>query len=66
MEGLRRIPGARHVPVIVITAKDLTGEDRQRLSGEVARILKKTAFTSEELIDEIRSLVGPNSEKANQ
>ena len=34
MEGLRQLPGCAHVPVIVITAKDLTAEDRARLNGE--------------------------------
>ena len=42
MEELRQRPHAP-VPVIVITAKDLTAEDHQRLNGEVARILQKAA-----------------------
>jgi DNA-binding response OmpR family regulator len=54
MEGLRAMPGCRTVPVIVITAKDITTEDRRRLSGEVARIVQKAAFSQEELLEEIR------------
>ena len=57
MEGLRAMPGCRHLPVIVITAKDITPEDRDRLNGEVARILQKATFTPGDLITEIRSLV---------
>jgi CheY-like chemotaxis protein len=57
MDGLRKIPGCHHVPVIVLTAKDITPEDRERLRGQVARILQKASFTPEELLAEIRALV---------
>ncbi len=56
MEGLRRMPGCRHLPVIVLTAKDITAEDRERLNGAVARILQKAAFTPDQLVSEIRAL----------
>jgi signal transduction histidine kinase/DNA-binding response OmpR family regulator/ligand-binding sensor domain-containing protein len=57
MAGLRQIPGCEHVPVIVITAKDLTAEDRARLNGETCRILQKASFAPETLLAEIRELV---------
>ena len=57
MQELRTRPDGRHVPVIVITAKDLTQEDRRRLNGEVARILQKGATSTDQLLSEIRSLV---------
>jgi CheY-like chemotaxis protein len=57
MHELRKREDCRDVPVIVITAKDLTDEDRRRLNGEVARILQKGAISSDELLSEIRSLL---------
>ncbi len=62
MEGLRKIPGCRHVPVIVVTAKDLTAEDRSRLNGETCRILQKSSFSPENLLTEIRELVSTKGE----
>jgi signal transduction histidine kinase/DNA-binding response OmpR family regulator/ligand-binding sensor domain-containing protein len=59
MEGLRQIPGGEHVPVIVITAKDLTAEDRARLNGATCQILQKATFSAESLLAEIRGLVSP-------
>ena len=56
MQQLRSREGGRHVPVIVITARDLTEDDRRRLNGEVARILQKGATSPEQLLAEIRSL----------
>ncbi len=38
---LHRNEAWRSIPVVVMTAKDLTDEDRQRLNGLVARVLQK-------------------------
>ena len=57
MEELRARPDARNIPVIVITAKDLTDDDRRRLNGEVSRILQKGDHTPADLLAEIRSLI---------
>jgi CheY-like chemotaxis protein len=54
---LRKRREWRHIPVVVITAKELTGEDRERLSGSVERVLEKGAFTREELLQRVRELV---------
>lgn len=45
------------IPVVVITAKELTPEDRLRLNGSVEKILLKGAFTREELLEKVRELV---------
>jgi len=54
--ALRKNEAWRSIPVIVVTAKDLTAEDRARLSGQVETILQKGLFRREELIDEVRRL----------
>ena len=41
IEEFRKLPTVGDVPVIVLTAKDLTGEDRRRLNGHVKRIMAK-------------------------
>jgi CheY-like chemotaxis protein len=57
MQELRRRAGCARVPVIVITAKDLTEEERRRLSQDVARILAKDATSREQLVAEVRQLL---------
>jgi CheY-like chemotaxis protein len=57
MEELRRRPEGRRIPVIVVTAKDLTEEDRRRLNGSVVQILAKGGYTTRELLDEIQKLL---------
>ncbi len=50
----------RRIPVIVVTAQDLTAADRMRLNGGVAKILQKGGFTRAELAGEVRDLVLAN------
>jgi signal transduction histidine kinase/CheY-like chemotaxis protein len=57
MKELRRRSDCARVPVIVITAKDLTEEDRRRLNGEVARILGKDTTDREQLVAEVRQFL---------
>ena len=54
---LRKMDAGRNIPVVVVTAKDLTLEDRQRLSGQVRRIFQKGGFSREELMREIKFLL---------
>ena len=41
IEEFRKLPSAGDVPVVVLTAKDLSGEDRRRLNGHVKKIMAK-------------------------
>ncbi|MBN1217774.1 MAG: pyridoxal-phosphate dependent enzyme [Anaerolineae bacterium] len=45
------------IPVIVITAKDLTREDYERLSGRVESLLQKGMFIEEELFESISDVL---------
>lgn len=47
----------QHIPVIVITAKDLTREERSRLSGCVEEVLEKNAYTRDQLLEHVREAV---------
>ena len=47
----------RSIPVVVLTAKDITPEDRQRLNGCVENILQKGLYTREQLLEQVRQLV---------
>jgi CheY-like chemotaxis protein/nitrogen-specific signal transduction histidine kinase len=57
MEAMRREAGWASIPVVVLTAKDLTAEDRERLNGRVERVLQKGAYTADVLLADVRRLV---------
>jgi signal transduction histidine kinase/CheY-like chemotaxis protein len=45
------------IPVIVLTAKDITTEDRQRLNHKVQTVLQKSAYNRDSLLEEIHQLL---------
>jgi threonine synthase len=53
LEDLKADDKLRDVPVIVVTAKELTDAERQRLSGQVGTLMQKGSFTDEELLEEV-------------
>jgi CheY-like chemotaxis protein len=50
----------RGVPVVVITSKDLTMEDRARLNGSVARVVMKDQVGPQTLVEQLRGILGRN------
>jgi signal transduction histidine kinase/DNA-binding response OmpR family regulator len=54
---LRKNPDHQDIPIIVITAKDLTDEERSSLQGAVEQIVQKGANPTE-LLDQVRALAG--------
>ena len=58
LDEIRHPPRSSTVPVIVVTAKELTASDRERLNGRVRRILQKASCGRDQLLREVRQLVG--------
>jgi GAF domain-containing protein/DNA-binding response OmpR family regulator len=54
--ALQKEPNWRDIPVIVITARDLDGKDRERLNSGVQTVLVKETFRPAELVERIRRL----------
>lgn len=58
LDEVRKHESWKSIPVIVMTAKELTVEDRQRLNGSVEKILQKGAYSREDLMREVVRLLG--------
>jgi len=54
---LRQNENWRSIPVVVVTAKDLTQEDRGRLNSSVTRVLQKGSYSRDELLAQVYNLV---------
>jgi len=63
VEELRRHDAWRAIPILVITAKELTSEDRRRLNGYVERILQKGTATRDVLLREVGEFVAASMAK---
>ena len=55
--ALQKEAGWRHIPVIVITSRDLDATERERLNSGVQSILVKETFRPADLVERIRRLV---------
>jgi CheY-like chemotaxis protein len=64
-ERLRAEPAWRTIPVLVVTAKDLTPGERLKLNGWVEQVLQKGAYSREELLTEVRALVRASVDRAD-
>jgi CheY-like chemotaxis protein len=64
LDTLRQKPEWRGIPVLVLTAMELTDEDRRRLNGEVERILQKGAAAREQLLDEVGRVLASVTRRA--
>ncbi len=57
IERLREKPETRELPIIVISAKELTDEEIKRLRESVVFIMRKQGFDGEKLAQEIKLTV---------
>jgi CheY-like chemotaxis protein len=54
---LRKNKDWQDIPVVILTAKDLTLEDRLQLKGNVERVYQKGEYNRDQLLNEVRELV---------
>jgi signal transduction histidine kinase/DNA-binding response OmpR family regulator len=54
---MRRHVEWRLIPIVVVTARDVSGEERRRLTGSVETILRKASDSREALLDQLSGLL---------
>lgn len=57
LDHVHATPAWRAIPVIVLSAMELTHEDRERLYGSVQYILQKGCCSREDILHEVRDFV---------
>jgi CheY-like chemotaxis protein len=62
VEAIRAKPGLADIPIVVLTAKDLTDQERTRLAGEAEKVLRKSLHSREELAAEVRRVLAATHE----
>ena len=62
---LRKRPDGRSIPIVVITAKTLTKEDRLLLQGHVQKVLQKGDFNRDTLLLELREIVAESMQRSH-
>jgi signal transduction histidine kinase/CheY-like chemotaxis protein len=54
---VRTHPEWRSIPIIVLTAQDLSNDERKRLNGNVETVLRKHGSSRESVLEEVRDLL---------
>jgi PAS domain S-box-containing protein len=57
LERMRREDAWRAIPVIIVTAKDLTREEVDRLNGRVVKVLQKGTYRRRDLLADVRAMI---------
>jgi threonine synthase len=57
IEALRAKQETATIPVIVATAKELTADEKSRLSGQIQSLMQKGDFLNDEFLEEVKALI---------
>jgi signal transduction histidine kinase/DNA-binding response OmpR family regulator len=57
LDEIRRHPDTSAIPVVVVTAKDLTADERSHLAGAVSHIVEKRGFSRDTLLTQVNQQV---------
>jgi threonine synthase len=57
MDALQMKKETKDIPIIVITAKELTSAENKRLKGHIQSLMQKGDFMNDDLLDEVRALL---------
>lgn len=63
VQSLKASPETRLIPVIILTAKILTEEDKNTLNGDVLKIIQKGGFMEEDFILEVKRALWKGSSR---
>lgn len=63
LEELKKDPVTAKIPVIVVSAKDLTPEDEQRLAGRTSSIWLKGTFSTQDLVQHVVDTLSTSEEE---
>jgi CheY-like chemotaxis protein len=58
VEAIRSDESTRSIPIMILTAKQLTDEDKKQLNGSVAAVFDRKSLAGPELIGWLHQLIG--------
>ncbi len=57
LDALKADQATAHIPVIVVTAKELTPDEKARLGTQIQALMQKGDFLNDEFVEEVKSLL---------
>jgi threonine synthase len=66
VEELKLDPRTRDIPVVVVSAKDITPEERKRLNGHIQALYQKGSLPTRKFVDQVINVIEETNEKAER
>ena len=57
VEELKLDPRTRHIPVVIVSAKDITPEERKRLNGHIEAVYQKGSLPPRRFVDQVVQVI---------
>jgi threonine synthase len=57
VDNLHANPDTTHIPIVIVTAKELTSIEKRHLNGHIRSLMQKGNFMSDELLKEVEALL---------
>lgn len=61
VEELKLDPRTKNIPVVVVSAKDITAEERKRLNGHIEALYQKGALSTRKFVDQVIQVIAEKS-----
>jgi threonine synthase len=63
VEELKLDPRTKDIPVVVVSAKDITAEERKRLNGHIEAVYQKGSLSTRKFVDQVINVIEESSEQ---
>jgi CheY-like chemotaxis protein len=58
VDVMRQDPALKEIPIIILTAKELTKAEKEMLNGQVRCLMQKASYSTDDLLYEIKRVIG--------
>ncbi len=58
VDVMRQDPALKEIPIIILTAKELTKAEKETLNGQVRCLMQKASYSTDDLLFEIKRVLG--------
>jgi threonine synthase len=65
VEELKLDPRTKDIPVVVVSAKDITAEERKRLNGQIEAVYQKGSLPTKKFVDKVINVIADRTDDKN-
>ena len=66
VEELKLDPRTKHIPVVVVSAKDITADERKRLNGHIEAVYQKGSLPTRKFVDQVIHVIEDKMDDRNK